>query len=89
MRAVVVPAGELTKNLNSSKSHRLILNEANNILSFSNSVENIILSRVHPSFELDLVFKEAYFSWIFGLISPKKKCLIRYARCICTDFGTV
>ena len=62
----------ITTNLNSSKSHRLILNGANNILSFSNSVENIILSRVHPSFELDLVFKEAYFSWIFGLISPKK-----------------
>lgn len=61
----------ITSEQSSTQTHRIILEEAHTILSLPISLDVIILSRIHPASELDAAFREAYFAWLSGLLSPK------------------
>ena len=62
----------ITTDRTAELAHRLILEEANNILSFPQPPDSMVLSRIHDAGDFSDAFREAYFSCLAGMISSKE-----------------
>ena len=62
----------ITTGIETPAAHRVILDEACQILSLPVSADDVTLSRIHPASQLHKAFQDAYFGWLAGLISHKK-----------------
>ncbi|MDD6043440.1 MAG: PucR family transcriptional regulator [Eubacteriaceae bacterium] len=62
----------ITNSSWNEKTHRVILDEACQILSLPVNAENLVLSGMYPATELHKAFREAYYGWAAGLLSLRK-----------------
>lgn len=62
----------ITTSTCTEESHRLILDEACQILSIPFSSADIMLSRIHPAKKLNKAYQEAYYGWAANLLSIRK-----------------
>lgn len=62
----------ITTSTWNEKTHRVILDEACQLLSLPVNAESLVLSGMYPATELHKAFREAYYGWAAGLLSLRK-----------------